>query len=101
MAVKQAPQVPPAEKVQASYKQLSLAATNLNTASDGLGKAISVWDAALQKLNLGITAWVEVSGNDHCSPDGAHWWSRDIGYAKTNDKWGIALRTAEGDHRDD
>lgn len=52
MATKQGPQVPLTERVQASYKQLSLAANNLNAASDELGKAISILDAALKKLKL-------------------------------------------------
>jgi len=92
MAAKQAPQVPPTERVQTSYKQLSLAAINLNNASDELGKAISVLDAALKKLNLGISAWVEMTGSDN----GLNWWSRSIGYTKVGDKWGIALKDARG-----
>jgi hypothetical protein len=95
MALKLTPKVPPAERVQAAYKQLSLTATTLNSASDDLGAAMSVLDAALQRLNLGITAWVALSGNeDH---DG-EWWSREIGYTKVGDKWGIALKTASGNY---
>src|SRR5437867_2390533 len=99
MAAKQASQIPPAERVQTSYKQLSAAAANLNSVSDELNKVVGVVDTGLKKLNLGISAWVEVSGNDRIGPDGCEWWSRDIGYTKVGDKWGIALRTAEGDHR--
>ncbi len=99
MAAKQAPEVPPAQKVKTSYQQLSLAATNLNTATDELGKAISVWDAALQKLNLGISAWVELSGGDSI-PNGSTWWTREIGYGKVESKWGIALRTRQGRYDD-
>ena len=95
MAAKQTPQVPPAERVQGSYKQLSLAATSLNSASDDLGQAMSVLDAALKRLNLGISAWVTLSGNeDQCG----EWWSRDIGYTKVGAEWGIALKTARGNH---
>jgi hypothetical protein len=93
MALKQTPQVPPAERVQASYKQLSLAATSLNAASDQLGEAISVLDAALKKLNLGISAWVRLSGDQDEYYD---WWSREIGYTKIGDAWGIALKDASG-----
>ncbi|HKM84980.1 MAG TPA: hypothetical protein VJW96_02165 [Terriglobales bacterium] len=95
MSLKLTPKVPPAERVQAAYKQLSLTATTLNSASDDLGSAISVLDAALQRLNLGITAWVTLSGNeDHYG----EWWSRDIGYTRVGDKWGIALKTASGNY---
>jgi hypothetical protein len=96
MAAKQTPQVPPAERVQTSYKQLSLAATSLNTASDELAEAMSVLDFALQKLNLGVSAWVQLSGN---ADEDGEWWSRNIGYTKIGDKWGIALKTASGDFK--
>ena len=45
------------ERVSSSYRQLSLAASHLNIVSDELGKSISVLDAALKKLNLGISTW--------------------------------------------
>ena len=98
-SAKQPPKHEATERVEASYKQLSLAASNLNSASDELGKVIGVLDKAIKKLNLGLSAWVAVSGNDACAPDGCKWWSREIGYGKVEDKWGIALRESEGDHR--
>ena len=88
------PEVPPIERVQASYKQLSLASIGLNEASDELGSAVSDLDAALQKLNLGISAWVQLSGGE----EEYNWWSRDIGYAKVKDKWGIGLKTSSGNY---
>ena len=94
MSVKQGPKALPTEKVQASYKKLSLAAKSLNTASDEMGKAISILDAALQKLNLGVSAWVLLSGNENQETN--DWWSRSLGYARIGDRWGIALRKAEG-----
>ena len=93
MTVRKPPEVPPAKRVQVYYKQLSQAATNINTASDELGKAISALDAALKKLNLGISAWVTISGGER--PDQI-FWSRDIGYAKVGHIWGIAIRTVSG-----
>ena len=101
MAVKQAPHVLPAERVQTSYKQLSVAAKSLNTASDELGEAICVLDAALKRLNLGISAWAQLSGND--DPDTLDWWSRSVGYTKIGDNWGIAIRKEAGNynHPDD
>jgi hypothetical protein len=67
----------------------------MNSASDELVEAVSVFDAALKKLNLGISAWVQVSGNDDEDGD---WWSRDLGYTRVGDTWGIALRTGEGNY---
>ena len=84
------------EKVEGIYKQLSHAAVDLNGASDELGKPIQVWEAALKKLNLGVSAWVELSsGGD----DRERWWDRGVGYTKLKDRWGIALRTREGSHQ--
>jgi methyl-accepting chemotaxis protein len=94
MPAKEGPKAPPIERVQSSYKQLCVAAKNLNAASDELGKLISLFDAALQKFNLGVSAWVEVSGSrDDSTGD---WWSRDLGYTRVGNKWGIALRKASG-----
>jgi hypothetical protein len=85
----------PAARVENSFKKLTSAAQMLNSASDDLTKVISPLDAALKKLGLGVAAWVEISGND----DGANFWSRDLGYAKLNGKWGIALRDVSGHHQ--
>src|SRR6266852_2109512 len=90
---KQEPQVTPTKRVQDSYKQLSLAAVSLNNASDELGRAISALDAALKKLNLGVSAWVTLSSNDGVQTGQDWWWKREFGYTKVRDKWGIALRT--------
>ena len=84
-----------AEKIQNTYKQLSAAAKDLNAASDGLADAMLMLDESLQRLNLGISAWVAVSGNE--DEDGT-WWSRGIGYARIGSKWGIALRSASGNY---
>ncbi len=93
MATKPAPlQIPLTEKIQTTFKQLSHAAVDLNTASDELSKPIYVCEAALKKLNLGIPAWAELSGHD----SGGYWWDRGVGYTQLKDRWGIALRTREG-----
>ncbi len=86
--------VSPTDRVNTAIKKLSVAAIDLNTASDELGEAIAVLDAALKKLNLGISAWLQLSGNE--DPYGGDWWSRDIGYTKIRDRWGIALRGRKG-----
>jgi hypothetical protein len=90
------PQVPPAERIQTSYKQLTLAATHLNAASDELGQAIAILDVALQRLNIGVSAWVRLSGDE--DPQDGNWWHRDVGYTKARSKWGIALRDCEGNY---
>jgi hypothetical protein len=84
------------EAVQKLYHSLSQAAIELNSASDSLAAPIRVYEGALKKLNLGLSAWV------HLSEGGREewWWDRSVGYTKMKDGWAIALRTREGDHRD-
>lgn len=87
------------ERVNTSFRQLSVAATHLNAVSDALGKSISELDSALKRLNLGVSAWVAINaGND--LPEDGYFWSEDIGYDKINNKWGIAIRTVSGNYMD-
>ncbi len=81
------------ERVSSSYRQLSLAASHLNLVSDELGKSISVLDAALKKLNLGISTWSRL---DRWEDAFGNYSTRYLGYAKVNNRWGIALRTVAG-----
>lgn len=85
----------PAARVERAFKKLSAAAETLNSASDDLSRRIAPLDAAFKKLGLGVAAWVTISG----SVDGSEWWSRDLGYARVNGKWGIALRDVSGDYQ--
>ncbi len=82
-----------AERVQASYLQLSAVASDLNIVSDQLGKSIAEIDAALKKLNLGISVWVDIS-NWH--GEDLDYYIQRVGYAKVDGKWGMALRTVSG-----
>jgi hypothetical protein len=83
-----------AERVQRLFKDLSGAAVDLNTVSDELNKPILALEAALKKLNLGLAAWVELSGSDA----GGSWWDRSVGYAKIKDRWAVTLRARDGRH---
>jgi len=87
------------ERVASYYTQLSTVAADLNAVSDELGKSIAEIDAALKKLNLGISTWVTIHGDDS-SPYDDSFWNRDIGYAKVSSKWGISLRTVNGQYSD-
>ena len=83
------------ERVSSSYRQLSLAASHLNLVSDELGKSIAVLDAALKKLNLGISTWSRL---DRWEDAFGNYSSRYLGYAKVNNRWGIALRMVTGNN---
>jgi hypothetical protein len=81
------------ERVQAAYRQLFNVSTALNAASDELTKTIAELDAVLKYLNLGVPAWVQISGN---VDENGNYWSRSIGYARIHNQWGIALGTSKG-----
>jgi hypothetical protein len=83
------------ERVQSSYRQLAVAATNLNAVSDQLGKTIVQLDSSLKKLNLGVSAWVTISSNEW--PDGS-WASDQLGYDKIDGEWGIGIRKVSGSY---
>jgi hypothetical protein len=88
-----------AQRVFSSFAQLSTVAADLNAVSDDLGKSVADIDAALKKLNIGISVWVKVrtwDGDD--SRGDLSFWSEDLGFAKINGKWGISLRRVEGDY---
>lgn len=86
------------ERVFVSYQKLSVAASDINTASDELGEAVSELDAALKKLNLGVTAWTTIRGTTNQAGD--YWCDDEIGFAKIGNKWGIALRKVSGNQYD-
>lgn len=97
MPTKKEPEVVPAA-VQASFQQLMAAANGLNTASDRLTKTISEIEAVLRPLNIGLHCWVKM-GPGWSALDGSSGYYQ-LGYAKVNGKWGIALSECD-DFRDE
>jgi hypothetical protein len=85
------------EKVQTSYRQLAVAATNLNVVSDALGTVVAELDSALKKLSLGIPCWVYVCGKPS---DGPFYNFYQVGYDKVGGKWAIALRRVWGNDQE-
>jgi hypothetical protein len=86
-----------AERVEASYLELSATASELNKVSDELGKPIAEIDFAFKKLNLGITVWVDIGR--WSDQEGMVYEFEQVGYAKVGGKWGMALRTGVGNHQ--
>jgi hypothetical protein len=86
------------DNVSSSFQQLKAVAAELNAVSGELGKTITTLDAALQLLNLGISTWVRITGA--INEENGDFWAREIGYAKVGPRWGISLRTREGNARD-
>jgi hypothetical protein len=86
------------EVVASFYSELRAVAADLNAVSDELGKSISEIDGALRNLNLGISVWVKIRGEDVAPERGdSSYWSDDLGYSKVSARWGICLRHVEGD----
>jgi hypothetical protein len=87
-------EIPLSERVAKSIQKLSVVASDLNNASDELGRAISAIDVVLQSLNIGVPTWTTIIGGD----DERDYWRRELGYAKLGNRWGVALQTVHGDH---
>lgn len=81
-------------QVAASFQRLAATASKLNGVSDELAESITALDAALKVLNLGVPAWVKVAGD--ADGDTEQFWLEELGYARVNGQWGIALRSREG-----
>ena len=78
------------ERVSADFKKLKASAAALNEVSDEIAEPVSAIDAALRRLNLGISAWVQFAGND--DPTTGDYWYRSVGYDKVSSRaWGIAI----------
>jgi hypothetical protein len=77
-------------KVQTYFQTLASVAPALNAASDELTRSVGILDEALKKLNIGLSVWVPFRYREPDeSPDV---YDRDqIGYAKVEGQWGIAL----------
>ena len=87
-------QVPLAERVQDSFRRLSVSAAELNSETDRFNASISVLESALKTLGLGISSWHEYYKEN--SADGLSYWIESLGYTKINGKWGLALSTRSG-----
>ena len=84
------------QRVSSQLPSLARNAANLNTASNALSKLIERINLALQRLNLGVPAWVTVARGDNAVRGGIHFWSEDLGYSRIGRKWGLTLRRIEG-----
>lgn len=90
--------VSPIEKAQDAYQQLVNAAQHLNVASDQLAVIVEDWEAALRKLNLGISAWIRITSDDSPHP---FYDVHELGYDKIGQKWCVALRRVWGREDDE
>lgn len=83
-------------KIQEQYLALAKLAPSLNSASDELAKAVAPFEETFKRLNLGLTQWVGYAFADVEAP---RYDVYQIGYAKVQGKWGIALRRIWGNEQ--
>lgn len=80
-------------QVKNSFKKLYATSSRLNTVSDELSCLIGELETALQTINLGVAAWVQIESEE--DPTGT-WVTRSLGYDKLQKGWGIALNAVSG-----
>jgi hypothetical protein len=83
----------PAARITTALKQLAVSAAALNQATNEFAKVTAPLDQVLQKLNLGVDCWVRIQSWMGSDGDFHH----EVGYAKVNGRWGVALRTVHED----
>ena len=71
-------------------ENLIKASKELNETSDRLNQPIIKLDEDLQKLNVGLSTWIAVEYRELNELKGS--WKLELGYAKVDSKWGIAIR---------
>ena len=87
------------QRLQDSYRQLPVVATSLNSESDRLNASAARLESLLKKHPIGVSSWVSFD-DGNSSPNGNMYWSEEVGFAKINGKWGLAIRTLSGDVTD-
>jgi hypothetical protein len=96
MSSNESPRVPLPDQVSTLYKRLADVSGVLNASTDEFSKAIAPLEKGLQSLNLGIECWVPVK--TYGGEDG-DFERHELGYARIDGTWGIALRVVEGNER--
>jgi hypothetical protein len=98
MAQPKAHAIPPAERINASFKKLTSVTPELHSAAKELSKTIGELNTALEPLSLRVPAWHTIS---HGEDQNGNYWLRAIGYAYVGYEWTIALKTATGNENHD
>jgi len=92
------PKTPPTERINSSFKKLARISPELHAAGKELTKTIDTLNDALEPLSLRVAAWATIAkGGDN----NGNYWSRSIGYAYVDNRWGIALKQESGNEMAD
>ena len=85
------PQDHPAFTLIPATSGLTKQAKELNEATKRLNEVAEDIEATLQKLNIGVSAFVSFSGRENDSS------SESLGYSKLGNRWGLVIRTYQYD----
>ena len=81
------------KRVSTAFEKLVASAAELNAVSDELAEPVSSIEAALQRLNLGVSAWILFKSiHDDIEDRYEYRGSSYLGYAKVSQQWGLAIR---------
>jgi hypothetical protein len=83
------------ERLSSAFKRLAATTKDLKAASDEFTKPISKIEQVLEPLQIRFATWQKLAGGED---NYGGYWSRDVGYAKVEGKWGLAIRTVNGNH---
>lgn len=87
------PEVSPAARLAAAYKRLAIVAADYKEATKEFSTPIETIERALRTLDIGVITWKKFAGDE----DGyGAYWHRDVGYARIDGEWCLAIRTVEG-----
>ena len=90
------PQLRSTDRIASAIKRLSASAEVLESASDEFAKPIEQLNQLLRRLNLGLATWKRVTGGED---DYDNYWKREVGFAKIDGLWSLALRAVSGNHQ--
>ncbi|HEY1648095.1 MAG TPA: hypothetical protein VGF96_08945 [Terracidiphilus sp.] len=85
------PQDSPAFRLIPASKTLIAKAAELNAVTKSLAKTIEDIEEGLQRLNLGVSAWVPLSSSENGDS------TQSLGYAKLQGRWGLVVRNYQYD----
>lgn len=90
------PSASASERIAAAFETLTVSAKNINEVSNELAKPVASLERALQRLNVGVACWTKISGGS----DEYDYWSHDVGYARVQREWCLAIRVVSGNEAD-
>lgn len=85
------------ERIAHAFTTLTSSSRALNKRSDEYASRIQNIDQLIQKLNLGVEAWVQTEGG--WEDDNQDFEHHFVGYTRFHRGWGLALKTVTGNDR--